>query len=136
MVLTLIFMVLSLNARGFIDPSHKLFYFEQISSWADKGGIFDANTMWGQIPNIFHVVITNVFDEVIYRPIAKKLAKLERHLTPKGHESSIIIKYFIYEFVITFADLFYIAFVRFDIVGLREQLLSLFFIDIVRRLVA
>jgi hypothetical protein len=32
--------------------------------------------------------------------------------------------------------LFYIAFVRLDIVGLREQLLSLFFIDIVRRLIA
>lgn len=38
--------------------------------------------------------------------------------------------------MITFADLFYIAFVMFDIVGLREQLFSLFFIDIVRRLVA
>ena len=32
--------------------------------------------------------------------------------------------------------MFYIAFVRFDIEGLREQLFSLFFIDIVRRLVA
>ena len=78
----------------------------------------------------------NVFDEMIYRPIAKKLAKMERHLSPQSHESSIIIKYFIYEFIITFADLFYIAFVRFDIVGLREQLFSLFFIDIIRRLVA
>ena len=46
------------------------------------------------------------------------------------------MKFFIYEFIITFADFFYIAFVRFDIEGLREQLLSLFFIDIVRRLVA
>ena len=25
-VLTLVFMVFSLNARGFIDPTHKLFY--------------------------------------------------------------------------------------------------------------
>jgi len=32
--------------------------------------------------------------------------------------------------------LFYIAFVRFDIDGLREQLLSLFIIDIIRRLVS
>lgn len=38
--------------------------------------------------------------------------------------------------MITFADLFYIAFVRLDIEGLRQQLLSLFFIDIVRRVVA
>ena len=107
-----------------------------MSKWAEEGGIFDANTLWGQIPNIFHVVVTNAFDEMIYRPLAKKLAKFERHLTPRGYESSIITKYFVYEFLITFADLFYIAFVRFDIVGLREQLFSLFFIDIIRRIVA
>ena len=69
-------MVYSLNARGFIDPTHKFFFSETVSGWAEEGGIFDANTMWGQIPNIFHVVITNVFDEMIYRPVAKKLAKL------------------------------------------------------------
>ena len=74
-VLTLIFMVFSLNARGFVDPSHKLLYSETVSKWADEGGIFDANTLWGQIPNIFHVIITNTFDEMVYRPIAKKLAK-------------------------------------------------------------
>jgi len=43
---------------------------------AVKDGIFDANTNWGQIPNILHVIIINIFDESIYRPIAKKLAKL------------------------------------------------------------
>lgn len=32
--------------------------------------------------------------------------------------------------------MFYIAFVCFDIMGLREQLLSLFFIDIIRRIIA
>lgn len=32
--------------------------------------------------------------------------------------------------------MFYIAFVQLDIEGLREQLVSLFFIDIVRRVVA
>lgn len=80
--------------------------------------------------------MTNGFDEVVYRPLAKKMTRYERHLNPKAHENSIILKYFIYEFIITFADLFYIAFVRFDIVGLREQLVSLFFIDIIRRFVA
>lgn len=132
----MVFMVLSLNLRGFIDPEHKLFYSETLSNLAAPGGIFDANTGWGQIPNIFHVIVTNGFDEMVYRPLAKKLAKFERHRTTKGYENSIIIKYFIYEFLITFADLFYIAFVRFDIEGLREQLFSLFFIDIVRRVVA
>lgn len=129
-------MIYSLNARGFIDPDHKLFYSETFSSWASEGGIFDKETNWGQIPNIVHVIVLNSFDEMVYRPIAKKLARFENHRTPKGYENSIIFKYFVYEFFITFADLFYIAFVRFDIEGLREQLLSLFFIDIVRRVVA
>ena len=136
LLLTIIFMVYSLNARGFIDPDHKLFYSETISGWASPDGIFDKETGWGQIPNIVHVIVLNSFDEMVYRPISRKLAKFERHKSTKGYENSIILKYFVYEFFITFADLFYIAFVRFDIQGLREQLLSLFFIDIIRRVVA
>lgn len=62
MVLTLIFIVYSLNARGFIDPDHKLFYSETVSSWAAAGGIFDSKTFRGQIPNIIHVIVTNGFD--------------------------------------------------------------------------
>ena len=95
-IITMVFMVISLNLRGFIDPEHKLFYSETLSGMAAPGGIFDANTTWGQIPNIFHVLVTNGFDEVVYRPLAKKLAKYERHRTTKGYENSIIIKYFIY----------------------------------------
>lgn len=62
MMLTLIFIVYSLNARGFIDPEHKLFYSETVSSWAALGGIFDSTTLYGQIPNIVHVLVTNGFD--------------------------------------------------------------------------
>lgn len=72
----------------------------------------------------------------MFRPLAKRFTKYEQHFSNKSYENNIIVKFFVYEFIITFADLFYIAFVRMDIVGLREQLLSLFFIDIVRRLVA
>lgn len=42
MILTLVFIVYSLNARGFIDPEHKFFYSELVSSWAKRGGIFDS----------------------------------------------------------------------------------------------
>lgn len=59
---SIFFMILSLNARGFVDPDHKLLYFETISSWAAPGGIFDASTWWGQVPNLVHVLVTNVFD--------------------------------------------------------------------------
>lgn len=61
-VASIVFMILSLNARGFVDPDHKLLYFESISAWAAPGGIFDAQTWWGQVPNLVHVLVTNVFD--------------------------------------------------------------------------
>lgn len=32
--------------------------------------------------------------------------------------------------------MFYIAFIRFDIMGLKDQLVTLFFVDVVRRIVA
>jgi hypothetical protein len=133
---TLAFIVYSLNARGFIDPQHKLFYSQTISGWAKPGGIFDRATFMGQIPNIVHVFVTNGFDENIYRPTVKWLGKLEKHQTRKAYENSVVVKYFLYEFVIIFADLFYIAFVRLDIEGLRRTLLSLFFISIIRRVVS
>lgn len=82
---TLIFIVYSLNARGFIDPHHKLFYSETVSSWAGPGGIFDSNTIMGQIPIIVHVVVTNGFDENVYRRVVKNLAKFERHQSRKGY---------------------------------------------------
>jgi hypothetical protein len=85
---------------------------------------------------LVHVLVTNIFDEAIYRPLAKRFTKYEQHFNSKTYENNIIIKFFVYEYIITFADLFYIAFVRMDIIGLREQLLSLFFIDIIRRLIA
>ena len=34
------------------------------------------NTNMAQIPNLVHVLVTNVFDEQIYRPIAKNLLNL------------------------------------------------------------
>ena len=54
----------------------------------------------------------------------------------KSYENSIIVKFLIYEAIITFTDLFYIAFVTFDIEGLKQQMASLFLIDIFRRFAA
>ena len=61
-LISIVWMILSLNARGFVDPNHKLLYFETFSSWAAPGGIFDAQTWWGQVPNLVHVIVTNVVD--------------------------------------------------------------------------
>jgi hypothetical protein len=68
-------MVLSLNARGFVDENHRFLHFEWVAAWAEPGGIFDANTSWAQIPNLVHVLVTNIFDEQIFRPMAKKFTK-------------------------------------------------------------
>lgn len=42
---------------------------------AGPGGMFDSNTFWAQIPNLIHVIVTNVFDESFYRPWAKGLTR-------------------------------------------------------------
>lgn len=98
--------------------------------------MFDSQTNYSYIPIIIHVLVTNLIDEHVYRPLAIWTTKLEEHLEVKRYQNSIILKFFIYEFLITFTDLFYIAFVRFDIMGLKEQLVPMFFVDIVRRMVA
>lgn len=61
-IVTLFFMIFSLNARGFIDPSHKLLYWEGVSSMASAGGIFDANSNKAILIVIIHVVFTNLLD--------------------------------------------------------------------------
>ncbi len=43
------------------------------------------NTNMAQIPNLVHVLVTNVFDEQIYRPIAKKFTKFEQHFSSKTY---------------------------------------------------
>ena len=55
-------MILSLNARGFVDPKHKLLYVKWLSDLAAPGGMFDMDTNWSQIPNIIHVIVTNWVD--------------------------------------------------------------------------
>lgn len=51
-----------------------------------------------------------------------------------AEENSIIAKKVIFEFFYTFTDLFYIAFINFDIVGLKNELVSIFVIDEFRRI--
>lgn len=50
-------------------------------------------------------------------------------------ENSMILKRFLFEFLAYYSDMIYIAFIKFDIMTLKEYLISLYMVDEVRRLV-
>ena len=59
----------------------------------------------------------------------------ELHLTKSKFENSIILKRFIFYLLYIFTDLSYIAFIRLDLDDLRKELMSIFTIDEIRRII-
>lgn len=66
-----------------------------------------------------HVMILNYLDANVYRKLVVWSTKKEKHLSTKSYENHIIVKLMMFQAIITFTDMFYVAFVRFDIVGLK-----------------
>ena len=88
-------MILSLNAQGFIKPQQKVlltiseeeeerfhfldhpFYFAHVASLAERGGMFDSNSIFrSYIPVILHVILVNLMNST-YRKISAKLTDFE-----------------------------------------------------------
>lgn len=84
-----------------------------------EGGIFDVNGSYAFIPNILHVVIIS-FINGYYMSIIKKTSKEELHDTEYRYRDSIIMKRFVFEFFSYFMDLFYVAFINFNILALKN----------------
>ncbi len=61
-IITLVFLVLSLNARGMVDPTHKIIHVEWLSSMAEPDGVFDASTNYAFIPILLHTIVLNFLD--------------------------------------------------------------------------
>lgn len=79
-ILTLAFMILSLNVRGFVDSSHKLLYWKFFSQLSEPGHIFDKKSRLAGFVMFLHVVIINYVDENIYRKLVVASTKKEKHL--------------------------------------------------------
>ncbi len=66
---------------------------------------------------------------------ALKITKWEQHDNFNTYQTSVIWKRILFQIFSTFSVLFYIAFIKFDILALRRELIILYSIDEIRRLV-
>lgn len=134
LVFTFLFLVCSLNVRGFVLKEHKYIYIEKLSVLAEKGNVFEKGSLKGIIPTILHVVLISIISSY-YKEICSQTTKNEYHKTMIEFENVLILKRFLFETFYAFTDFIYIAFITLDIEGLRNALVSLFLVDEIRRLV-
>ena len=132
MLLALIVMVCSLNMMGYTD-SNDVFYINIFASLAKPGGIFEKGTLMASIPSII-MTISMVTICKFYEPSAQWATSRENHKTKERHLNSLNLKRFVFNFIFFFSHLFYVAFQRKDLVGLRKELITLALVDEIRRI--
>eukprot|EP01061_Rhynchopus_euleeides_P023482 TRINITY_DN38216_c0_g1_i1.p1 TRINITY_DN38216_c0_g1~~TRINITY_DN38216_c0_g1_i1.p1 ORF type:complete len:718 (+),score=291.05 TRINITY_DN38216_c0_g1_i1:76-2154(+) len=133
-------MVLSLNLQGYIDGKiqwEEPLYFPTLSIYAVEGAIFDPNQteyfgLLALIPTLLHVLVIMQLN-ALYRQVAEWLTHRENHRLQEEHESSLILKRFLFESFDCYISLFYLGFVQQDIRRLRLELISLYTVDSIRR---
>jgi uncharacterized protein (DUF2062 family) len=136
-------MILSLNLQGYINPKHNTdrwnaqnrhpFHFPTLTLLAEEGHFFDSQSLWRSLlPVILHVACISTLNS-IYRGIAEWLTTWENHETEVDHSNSLVLKRFLFEAFDCYVALFYLAFYERDVDRLRFELVSVFQIDTLRR---
>eukprot|EP00947_MAST-08B_sp_MAST-8B-sp1_P002603 g2603.t1 len=126
-------MILSLNLQGYVHEKSPV-RVDALSRFAEPGEIFDPNaTFTSLIPVILHTIVI-MFLNGQYRSVAETLTEWENHKTVHDHENALIIKRFLFEAFDCYIALFYIAFYELDPIKLRQELVSLYTADSLRRL--
>lgn len=134
-------MTCSLNLQGYMEEHttsfERLFYVPLLADLAKPGAVFDPNQTqyFGLLtfaPTILHVVVIMQLN-ARYRKVAEWLTEKENHRFVESHENSLIAKRFIFEAFDCYISLFYIAFVQQDMRKLRSELISLYTVDSIRR---
>ena len=72
----------------------------------------------------------------VYKQIAQRTTENENHQTKSSFNNSLIVKRVVFEFCNYFTHLFYVGFVQRNIPGLQKELVALFMIDEIRRLMS
>ncbi|KAL4432748.1 hypothetical protein ABPG74_011569 [Tetrahymena malaccensis] len=131
----ILFLIVSLNIRGYVDPDHEFLFIKVLYDQSQAGGFFDKSVGWRKLlATILHV---NIFQKLngFYRAVAEETCKKELHSTHVKKNNSLVLKRFLFEMLYTFTDLSYIAFVRFDIEALKRELIAIYSADEIRRVV-
>jgi len=134
MMLALTLMVCFLNMRGYVDPKHWI-YIPSLSLYAEKGGMFDKDTLWRVVPSLFQVGSILLLSK-INKMASGLTTRWENHRTKTSFQNSLVLKRFIFEVAYLFIHLAYIGFWRLDIGALQKELVILFASDEIRRLVS
>lgn len=126
------FLVISLNARGYIHPDGFL-HMQYLQQWAKPGEVFDPNG-WGSLTlTVIHVLV--VFGlNLKYKEVSIATSLEEGHESLHSFETSLIIKRFAFEIFSAFLDFFYIGFILRDIERLKSEMVSMFAVDEIRRI--
>mmetsp|Transcript_30819 Transcript_30819/g.86379 ORF Transcript_30819/g.86379 Transcript_30819/m.86379 type:complete len:678 (-) Transcript_30819:297-2330(-) len=125
-------MVLSLNLQGYMtDPGSPL-HIPSFARRAEPGALFDPDGWLFLVPVVAHSTFIMALNTV-YRGVAEVLTRWENHRTENEHDQSLILKRFVFEALDCYISLFYLAFVRCDVVLLRAELMGLYLTDQVRR---
>ncbi|KAJ9449415.1 Anoctamin-like protein [Diplonema papillatum] len=133
-------MTLSLNLQGYIDGTQAwewYLYYPFLSNLAAPGAIFDPNQaeyfgVIAFVPTILHVLVIMQLN-MLYRRIAEWLTRRENHEFEADHESSLVLKRFLFESFDCYISLFYLGFIQQDIRRLRHELIGLYTVDALRR---
>ena len=57
-LVTIIFLIVSLNVRGYVDVGHSAIFIYELHKWSMPGYIFDKTSSWRfLIPSTIHVII-------------------------------------------------------------------------------
>ncbi|CAM9171897.1 unnamed protein product [Scytosiphon promiscuus] len=147
LIVALVFMICSLNLQGYmllpegdsVTAIERWFYVPWLSKFAEEGGAFDSNGYYrGYIPaslgaTVVHVIFIQGWNKV-YRTVATRLTDRENHRTEEEYQNNLMIKRFLFEAFDSYVSLFYLAFVQFDMLKLRNELISLYTVDSIRRI--
>eukprot|EP01043_Picozoa_sp_COSAG02_P062723 COSAG02_NODE_8724_length_2462_cov_1.748625_1_plen_601_part_00 len=152
LLLALAAMVCSLNLQGYIHNqlwTEKYFYIETLAAYAEEGNIFDpvqtGRSLFGfeeatgvylfpLVPVLGHVIVILTLN-TIYKSVAEWLTSIEPHANTRAAERSMQLKRFFFEAFDCYIALFYLAFVQCDVRRLRVELISIYTIDSIRRIV-
>ena len=128
--------VVFLNATGVIRPHHHggVFDMPAFSKLANEGELFDPNYNANMVLSILQAVLTTVMN-LAFREVAHYTANMENHKTQRSYNNSVFIKRFIFEFTDFQMYLFYIGIWQLDIAMLRVNLVSVFMVDEIRRVI-
>eukprot|EP00931_Biecheleriopsis_adriatica_P032861 TRINITY_DN19122_c0_g2_i1.p1 TRINITY_DN19122_c0_g2~~TRINITY_DN19122_c0_g2_i1.p1 ORF type:complete len:711 (-),score=164.19 TRINITY_DN19122_c0_g2_i1:36-2114(-) len=136
-------MVCSLNLQGYMEQSattfERAFYVEPLAQLAEPGALFDPDQTeyFGLLtfgPTVLHVIAIMQLNK-LYSSVAEWLTDNENHRLVEHHEQSLILKRFFFEAFDCYISLFYVGFVQQDMRKLRQELVGLYTVDSLRRVV-